>query len=178
MMDDPIFAAIACYEKAAAAFMAQCEYEDWLKAKGIKLPCAADDHRTREMVTLVNARIAARVALAKTAPTTLAGLAALTGFLRQHTTTDVLSFFEGEENRAFVPRSAALVRCWRVFNHPAKSGRPAPPPATASLFVFGGTDLCEPARNTRGSTHGVGGVLVRWSDTVRCVTEGPVMLPR
>jgi hypothetical protein len=110
MMDDPIFAAIAAYEKAAVAFMAQCEYEDWLKAKGINLPCAADDHRTREMVTLVNASIAARVALAKTAPTTLAGLAALTGFLRQQTTADVLSFFEGEENLTFVATLDTAVR--------------------------------------------------------------------
>jgi hypothetical protein len=102
MMDDPIFAAIAAYEKAAAVFTAQCEYEDWLKEKGIKLPCAADDHRTPEMVTLVNASIAARVALAKTVPTTMAGLLALTGFLREQTTEDVPSFFEGEENLAFV----------------------------------------------------------------------------
>ena len=73
---DPIFAAIEKYRALDAAFIARCYYEDGLAESGQKLSPAAGDHRTPEMVVLVNALIAARAELATTAPTTLAGMVA------------------------------------------------------------------------------------------------------
>jgi hypothetical protein len=72
---DPIFAAIEKYRALDAAFIARCYYEDDLAASGHKLPPAPGEYsRTPEMVALVNASIAARAELAKTAPTTFAGM--------------------------------------------------------------------------------------------------------
>jgi hypothetical protein len=47
------------------------------------LEAAPDDYRTPEMVAAVKEAIAARIALARTVPTTPAGLAALTTFIRE-----------------------------------------------------------------------------------------------
>jgi len=58
-----------------------CHYEDDLAESGHKLsPAPGEEYRTPEMVALVTAGIAARVALANTAPTTLAGLVAVLDF--------------------------------------------------------------------------------------------------
>jgi len=99
---DPIFAAIEAYKLQDAAFLALCHYEDELEEKGIKLASGPDDDRTPEMAALVEAGIAARIALAETVPTTPAGLAALTGFLREQTTALGIPFFDqNEEHVAF-----------------------------------------------------------------------------
>jgi hypothetical protein len=66
---DPVFAAIEAYRNAEAAFIARSEYED---AVGL---CNASE-QTSEMKATVKSDIAARVELANTAPTTLAGLVA------------------------------------------------------------------------------------------------------
>jgi hypothetical protein len=66
---DDIFAAIEAYRSAEAAFIARSEYED---AVGL---CNASE-QTPEMKATVKSDIAARVELANTAPTTLAGLVA------------------------------------------------------------------------------------------------------
>jgi hypothetical protein len=73
---DPIFAAIEKYRVADATFIAHCYYEDNLAGSGHKLSPAPNDFRTPEMVAAVEASRAARAELAKTAPTTLAGMVA------------------------------------------------------------------------------------------------------
>jgi hypothetical protein len=78
---DPIFAVIETYKVNNAAFFARHRYEEELEATGVKLVTAPDDWRTPEMVALVDAGIAARIALAETVPTTAAGLLALIGLL-------------------------------------------------------------------------------------------------
>lgn len=99
---DPVFAAIETCRKAEAAFLARCDFEDELKEKGVELATAFDDHRTPEMVCLAEASIAARAALAETAPTTLAGLAAVLGFIREQSQSLGECFFEDGETWAFV----------------------------------------------------------------------------
>jgi len=96
---DPIFAAIEAYRATDAAWFARYRYEDDLAGKGIKLTPAPDDSRTPEMVALVNASIAARIALAETAPTTLAGLLAVLRFVREQSQDD---FLFDEESTCFV----------------------------------------------------------------------------
>jgi hypothetical protein len=97
---DPIFAAIEAYKVADAAWFARYRYEDDLAGKGIKLTPAPDDSRTPEMVALVNASIAARIALAETAPTSMAGLLAVLRFVREQSEDDFL-FDGGEESARF-----------------------------------------------------------------------------
>jgi hypothetical protein len=80
---DPIFAAIKKYRASDAAFIARCEYENHLEEFGDdygELRPAPGDYRTPKMVALVTEGIADRVALANTAPTTLAGLVAVLDF--------------------------------------------------------------------------------------------------
>jgi hypothetical protein len=72
---DPIFAAIEKHRTAFAAFVAHSEYEDDLAEKGRELtPAPGETHRTSEMVAVVTASRTARAELAKTAPTTMAGI--------------------------------------------------------------------------------------------------------
>jgi hypothetical protein len=76
---DPIFAALEKYRASSAAFFARCSYENRLEESGDEygeLLSAPGDYRTPEMVALVTADIADREALARTAPTTHAGLVA------------------------------------------------------------------------------------------------------
>ena len=73
---DPVFAAIEKYRAAKRAFMARCDYERDLEESGCKLTPAPNDHRTPEIAAIVKLHIAARAELAKTAPTTLAGMVA------------------------------------------------------------------------------------------------------
>jgi hypothetical protein len=75
-----IFAAIEKHRALDVAFIARCHYEDDLAESGHKLSPAPGEFRTPEMVALVTAGIAARVELANTAPTTLAGLVASLDF--------------------------------------------------------------------------------------------------
>jgi hypothetical protein len=77
---DPIFAAIELYRTCQAEFSALCDHDDHLEEIG-QLVCAPDDHRSVEMVAQVERDIAARVALARTAPTTIEGLAAYLEFV-------------------------------------------------------------------------------------------------
>jgi hypothetical protein len=104
---DPILAAIEVYKSNNAAFLARCRYEGELEEKGIRLARAIDDYRTPEMVALVDAGIAARVAIAETVPTTPAGLA-VTGFLCEQATEPEDPFFFQTEEISDVPR---LARC-------------------------------------------------------------------
>ncbi len=100
---DPIYAAIEAYRQADAAFIARAMFEDELAEKGIRLAKADGEYRTAEMVAAVNASIDARVALAKTVPTTPAGLIAFAQFVREQSVDDFL-FTDGlgdSECRAF-----------------------------------------------------------------------------
>jgi hypothetical protein len=81
--DDPTFAAVDRARKGEEEFLALARSEDAAEGGGIKLDKAPDDHRTPEMVATVKEAIAARIALASTVPTTPAGLAALTTFIRE-----------------------------------------------------------------------------------------------
>jgi hypothetical protein len=78
---DPAFAAVERCATLEKAFTARCTYEDDLAEAGQELPPAPGDHRTREMVEIVDASIAARENLAATSSTTLAGLAAVLDFV-------------------------------------------------------------------------------------------------
>ena len=80
-MPDPIYATIEMDRKANAEFIRLCDSEDALEEAGIELVTAPDDHRTPEMVAVVNAGISARRSLAKVVPTTPAGLAAYLDYL-------------------------------------------------------------------------------------------------
>jgi hypothetical protein len=75
----------------------RCRYEDDLAEKGIKLARGDDDYRTPEMAALVDANIAARLALAETTPTTMAGLLAVLQFVREQSQDDFL--FDGDEGK-------------------------------------------------------------------------------
>jgi hypothetical protein len=98
---DPVFAAIEAYRTADAAFIARAMFEDDLAERGIELDPAADDYRTPEMVRVVKAAVAARTALAETAPTTLADLTAVFRFVREQSKDEFL--FDGdEESTCFV----------------------------------------------------------------------------
>jgi hypothetical protein len=109
---DPIFAAIEKERALNAAFIARCEHEDGLREAGIELTPAAGDHRTPEMVAAVNATVAARVGLANTAPTTLAGLVAYLDYVvveseRLSDPEMEVFFFDGEEETLDFVRSLA-----------------------------------------------------------------------
>jgi hypothetical protein len=95
---DPIFAAIGKHRALDVAFIARCHYEDDLAESGHKPNPAPGERRTPEMVAVVNAGIAARVALANTAPTTLAGLVAFLDFaVSEIANRDGELPFDGEE---------------------------------------------------------------------------------
>jgi hypothetical protein len=81
--DDPTFAAVDRARKGEEEFLALARSEDAAGGAGIKLDKAPDDYRTPEMVAAVKEATAARIALARTVPTTPAGLAALTTFVRE-----------------------------------------------------------------------------------------------
>jgi hypothetical protein len=104
---DPIFAALETYRGLDAAYYARSDYEDSLGESGVKLHPAPDDHRTPEMVAHVTASVAAREALANTAPTTMAGLVAFLDFAvseaaRLGNDGDELPFDGEEEMNAFI----------------------------------------------------------------------------
>jgi hypothetical protein len=98
---DPIFGAIEAYTLNDAAFLARCYYEEDLEGRGTKLVPAPDDSRTPEMVALVDAGIAARIALTETVPTTLAGLLAVLRFVREQS-QGIFLFDSDEESTSFV----------------------------------------------------------------------------
>jgi hypothetical protein len=111
---DPIFAAIEAYKRNDAACFARAQYEDEFEERGIKLPRADDDHRTPEMAALVDANIAARMAIAETPPTTPAGLMAFTAFLREQSKLDGVFFFEDNEVETFLASLDTAVRSMAV----------------------------------------------------------------
>jgi hypothetical protein len=73
---DPIFKAIERYSALDEAYYALAHYEDDLTESGHKLTPAPGDHRTPEMAAAVAAVRAARAELAKTVPSTPAGMTA------------------------------------------------------------------------------------------------------
>jgi hypothetical protein len=95
---DPIFAAIEKERALDAAFIARCYYEDALAGSGCKLSPAPDDSRTPEMVAAVTASRAARAELAKTVPTTLAGMVAYLDYVVSESDKLDDLFFEGEDD--------------------------------------------------------------------------------
>jgi hypothetical protein len=108
---DPIFAAMEKYLASHRAFMARCEYEDDLAEAGEEIPAALGDHRTAEMVTVVNASTAAREELADTSPTTLAGLLTYLTFVHEQSAEGEISLFEGgEETLSFTDSLARSAR--------------------------------------------------------------------
>jgi hypothetical protein len=106
---DPIFAAIENNRKADAEFIRLCSVEDELEERGIELVRAPDDSRTPEMVAVVEASIETRKSLAKTAPTTLAGLVAYIGYVRDWSPDDYL-FADDDESRDFLDSLQRAVR--------------------------------------------------------------------
>jgi hypothetical protein len=112
---DPIFAVIEKCRAIDAAFDTRCLYEEDLEEADIKLEPAPDDHRTPEIVALVNASIAARREFANTAPTTLPGLIAYLDFVIAATQRlsgeEVVFFFDDDEEKlAFIHSVARGVR--------------------------------------------------------------------
>jgi hypothetical protein len=110
--DDPIFAAIGRERTLNDAFLARARYEDDLAERGMEV--ASDDSRSPEMVAIVDASVAARVALANTAPTTLRGLIAYLDYViaegEKLSSEDLpVFFFDGEEETTNFVRS--LARC-------------------------------------------------------------------
>jgi hypothetical protein len=95
---DPIFAAIEKERALDEAFITRCYYEDDLAGSGCKLSPAPDDSRTPEMVAAVTASRAARAELAKTVPTTLAGMVAYLDYVASESDKLDDLFFEGEDD--------------------------------------------------------------------------------
>jgi len=96
---DPIFAAIEKYRAFDEAFIALCHHEDDLTKSGHKLTSAPDDFRTPEMVAVVTASREAHRELAKTAPTTLAGMVAYLNYvLSESDKMDDLLFEGGDDD--------------------------------------------------------------------------------
>jgi hypothetical protein len=111
---DPVFAAIEAHKRADAAFIARAMFEDELAERGIKPPKTEADYRSAEMVEVVEASIATRVALAKTIPTTPAGLLAVLHFVREQS-KDFFFFEDGaptaeDECLAFIASIEASVK--------------------------------------------------------------------
>jgi hypothetical protein len=96
-----MLAAVARARAAEAAFVERWDRDNDLEDKGIELVPAPSDHRTPEMVAAVDESIAARDAIAETVATTPAGLAALTGFLREMALETRLFYFEDDQAVAF-----------------------------------------------------------------------------
>ncbi len=111
---DPVFVAIERFREAEEAYVSLCEHEGGLIASGQELTSAPDDHRTSEMVATVKASVDARVKLASTSPTTLAGLSALLAFVvSESDEKQIWVFEEGEEMETFVrslERGARMVQ--------------------------------------------------------------------
>jgi hypothetical protein len=106
---DPIFAAIEKARSLSAAFIARCRYEDDLTESGQELIAAPDDMRTPEMVSIVDASVAARGELANTVPATLAGLVAYLDYVVSESEKLEEFFFDGgAEAQDFV---GSLARC-------------------------------------------------------------------
>jgi hypothetical protein len=98
MPDDPIYAAIETDRKLNAEFIRLCDAEDALEESGIELVPAPDDSCTPEMVAAVDAAVNARRSLAKTVPTTPAGLAAYLDYLLTGTfALDGEFYFDGKD---------------------------------------------------------------------------------
>lgn len=99
---DPIFAAIKDNRRQDAELIRLCDSEDELEERGVELiPAAPDDRRTAEMVAVVDAGIKSRKSLARTAPTTLAGLMAYIDYVRDWSPDEFL--FDGSsESRDFL----------------------------------------------------------------------------
>ena len=81
-----------------AEFIARCYHEGALKKNGQKLTPAPGDHRTPEMVALVTASIRAREKLARTAPTTLAGIVVYLNYVLSESDNLEELLFEGEDD--------------------------------------------------------------------------------
>ena len=92
---DPIFAAIERYEQSHQAFISRCDYEDARGRAGQPCEPAADDHRTPEMIAIVDESIEARMALANAAPTTLGGLVAYLKYVLSRSEDELL--FDGDD---------------------------------------------------------------------------------
>jgi hypothetical protein len=106
---DPIFAAIEKDRATDVAFFARLHYEDNLAESGHKLPRAPGRAHTPEMIAVVTASRAARDELAKTAPTTAAGLVAYLDYVLSKS-DDELMFDGDDETRDFVRSLARGVR--------------------------------------------------------------------
>jgi hypothetical protein len=97
--------------------MARVHYEDGLAAGSAELePASPDDSRTPQLVALVDAGVNARVELAETAPTTLAGMSAYLDHLLAESEKlsgpeAVFFFDDNEETIAFVRSLAHSARC-------------------------------------------------------------------
>ena len=92
---DPIFAAIEIDRKLNAEFMRLSNSEDALRESGIEPVPAQGDHRTPEMVAVVDANIESRLSLAKTVPPTPAGLCAYLDYLLNSSVGTF--FFDGDD---------------------------------------------------------------------------------
>ena len=111
---DPVFVAIEKYCEAREAYVSLCDHEEGLIASGQELTPAPGDHRTPEMVATVKACVDARMKLASTSPTTLAGLSSLLTFVvSESNEKEIWVFEEGEEMETFVrslERGARMVQ--------------------------------------------------------------------
>jgi hypothetical protein len=99
---DPIFAAIENNRKVDAEFIRLCDAEDALEESGIELLPGPDGHRTAEMAAVCDTSIKSRKSLARTAPTTLAGLAAYIDYPRHWSADDEFLFDGNEESADFL----------------------------------------------------------------------------
>jgi hypothetical protein len=96
-VNDPIFTTIEAYQRTETAFVARAFFEDQLPDPDREaLVPVPDDGRTPEMVAAVDAAVAARVHLADTAPTTIAGLAAFLTFVNDESERLGEPLFESE----------------------------------------------------------------------------------
>jgi hypothetical protein len=93
---DPIFAVIERDRAADAAWLARAYFEQDLEEAGHKLTPAPGDWRTAELANLVEEHRALRAELAKTVPTTLAGLVALLEYVREKSPDEF--YFTAEED--------------------------------------------------------------------------------
>ena len=108
---DPVFAAIERDRALEAAFIARSDYEEdfWLEHRR-KLEPAPGDWRTAEMVSVINASLAARAHLANTVPTTLAGLTAYLDYVVSESKDGELHFEPGDDQIDFVRSVARSVK--------------------------------------------------------------------
>ena len=106
--DDPIFAAIERFRLSDAAWLARATWEDDCAERGEKLAPAPGDDRTPELVRLIDENHSARMALAETVPTTLAGLFAMLCYLYEWNVDDKTMFlFDDDEEIAAFTKSMA-----------------------------------------------------------------------